>query len=479
MMRRRALTACFLAGLLLTSMIGAGSVSAAGPPLPASMAAVGDSITQAASTGGSLGADAPQNSWSTGTSATVHSHYLRLLALGAPVSGQNHNRSVSGAKMVNLSAQMQQVVAISPQPDYLTVLMGGNDLCTDTVSQMTSVADFRTQFAAAMQTVSAGSPNTYVYVVSIPDVYQLWSLFRNNFWARLVWASAGICQSLLANPTSTKQADVERRAAVRQRNIDYNAVLAEVCLQYASRCRFDNNAVFNTAFTTSDVSADYFHPSIQGQAKLAAVSWAAGDTFGAAPPPPNQAPTADFSHACSYLACSFTDASTDDDGSIVAWSWQLGDGSTSSVSNPSHTYPTEGSYTVTLTVTDDGGATDVISRVIAVTAPPQPPPQGTMHVDALSGSSASGRGQTWTATVTISIADEAGSSVSGATVSGTWTGGSVATCTTGSGGTCTVELGGINSKKATSVTFTVSGATHATLRYDAATNLVSEILVSL
>ncbi|HET7686639.1 MAG TPA: GDSL-type esterase/lipase family protein [Candidatus Limnocylindria bacterium] len=280
-MARRLFISLLLAALLATALPSL--AAAADPPLPDSMAAVGDSITQAASSAGSLGADAPQNSWSTGTSSTVNSHYLRLLAAGATISGQNHNRSVSGAKMGDLVGQVQTVLPLAP--DYLTVLMGGNDLCTDTVAEMTDPTVFRDQFDAAMATLTAGSPNTRVYVVSIPDVWQLWNLFKGNWWARVVWASADICQSLLANPTSTQQADVDRREAVRQRNIAYNAALASVCSAYAS-CRFDGNAVFNTTFTSGDVSGDYFHPSVAGQAKLAAVSWAAGYTWAPAPPSP-------------------------------------------------------------------------------------------------------------------------------------------------------------------------------------------------
>ncbi len=80
---------------------------------------------------------------------------------------------------------------------------------------------------------------------------------------------------MLANPTSTKRADVNRRAAVRQRNIDFNTQLAQVCATYTN-CIFDNNAIFNTAFTTSDVSTiDYFHPSVAGQKKLANTAWTA------------------------------------------------------------------------------------------------------------------------------------------------------------------------------------------------------------
>jgi hypothetical protein len=81
---------------------------------------------------------------------------------------------------------------------------------------------------------------------------------------------------MLANPLSTAAADVDRRARVLQREKDFNAVLASVCALY-QQCRFDGNAVFNTAFAASDISTrDYFHPSIAGQTKLAAVSWSAG-----------------------------------------------------------------------------------------------------------------------------------------------------------------------------------------------------------
>jgi lysophospholipase L1-like esterase len=288
-MTRRAATSALLAALLFTSLISTG-VSAAPTtlPLPDTMAAVGDSITQAASTGGSLGADYPQNSWSTGTNSAVNSHYLRLLALGAPISGQNYNGSVSGAKAAGLDAQMLTLDGLNPE--YLTVQIGGNDVCTDTVAQMTSVDDFRAQFATAMATLARVSPDTYVYVVSIPDAYQLWSLFKNNWWARFIWSAGGVCQSLLANPTSTQQVDVLRRQDVQGRNIAFNTQLEQVCesIDFVAHCLFDNNAVFNTKFTTGDVAGDYFHPSIAGQAKLAAVTWAAGYAWAAGPPPVSQ-----------------------------------------------------------------------------------------------------------------------------------------------------------------------------------------------
>jgi lysophospholipase L1-like esterase len=455
-----------LIGVLVISGLLPAAVWAADPPLPSSMAAVGDSITRAASTGGSLGADAPQNSWSTGTNATVNSHSLRLQALGAQLA--THNLAVSGARMVHLDGQMANVVAV--QPDYVTVLIGGNDLCTDTVAQMTSVADYRAQFATAMGRLMAGTQETVVYVVSVPDVYQLWNLFKGNWWARFIWAAAGICQSLLANPTSTQQSDVDRRETVRQRNIAYNAELADVCAAYA-RCRFDNNAAFNSTFTSSDVSGDYFHPSIAGQAKLASVSWTAGFAW-APPPPPNTAPTASFTSSCEALTCSFNGAASDDpDGEIVGYAWAFGDGTGDVGATASRTYAAAGDYTVRLTVTDDDGATGTTTQVVSVTAPVDPPPDpdGTLHVADLDGVSTAGKGQAWTATVTISVVDDAGAAVSGASVTGSWASGGSSACTTDTAGSCAVSSS-VNGKKATTTSYSVTGVVLAGYTYVAADN---------
>lgn len=256
-------------------LLGAGPVPAtAATPLPHSIASTGDSITRAYNTGFFPYVDNPSASWSTGTNGTVRSHYTRLIALQPLISGHSFNDAKSGAKMVDLNGQM--TTAAGQRADYVTVLMGGNDVCTSSETTMTSVTNFRAQFTTAMNTITTSSPSTSVFVTSIPNVYQLWNVLHNNGTARFVWGLFSVCQSMLANPASTAQADVDRRARVLQRDVDFNAALQEICAQYV-KCRFDNNAVFNTAFTSGDVTTrDYFHPSISGQAKLAAVSWSAG-----------------------------------------------------------------------------------------------------------------------------------------------------------------------------------------------------------
>ncbi|MFD0739912.1 proprotein convertase P-domain-containing protein [Lysobacter koreensis] len=83
-------------------------------------------------------------------------------------------------------------------------------------------------------------------------------------------------------------------------------------------------------------------------------------------PPANVAPTANFGFTTSALTANFTDSSTDPDGTIVARSWNFGDGTTSTATNPSKTYAAAGTYTVTLTVTDDDGATNSKSSSVTV-----------------------------------------------------------------------------------------------------------------
>ncbi len=88
--------------------------------------------------------------------------------------------------------------------------------------------------------------------------------------------------------------------------------------------------------------------------------------WGSTPPPANVAPTASFNFTTSGLTANFTDASTDSDGTIASRSWNFGDGTTSTATNPSKTYSSAGTRTVTLTVTDNGGLTNTTSRSVTV-----------------------------------------------------------------------------------------------------------------
>ena len=248
---------------------------------PDSMASLGDSITRAVNPEPFLLGDQPQYSWSTGDNSTVQSHYYRILQQNSAISGNNYNDAVSGARMTELNGQAQ--TAVGQGVEYVTILMGANDVCTSSEATMTPVETFRSQLQQGLDTLTLGLPDARIFLASIPDIHGLWLILKDNALARFMWNTFSICQSLLANPTSTALADVERRDRVRQRNIDFNTQLAEVCAQYTA-CLFDYNAGFNTQFEPAHISTlDYFHPSIQGQTLAASVSWGAtyfGDSDG-------------------------------------------------------------------------------------------------------------------------------------------------------------------------------------------------------
>ena len=236
------------------------------PPLPDSMAAIGDSITQAVDVCCFFG-NWPGHSWSTGNVPLdgIASHYERLRAQNPAIRGHRWNNAVSGAQMADAPGQARSTVGQGAE--YVTILMGANDLC-GWDGTLTSTATFRTQFTETLDILRTGLPASHVFVASIPNLYQLWSILRTNPVAQVVWQAAGICPSMLNffNSPADRQAVIDRQA-------ELNQVLESVCATW-SNCRFDNYLTYNYAFTRSMVSKlDYFHPSLSGQATLATLTW--------------------------------------------------------------------------------------------------------------------------------------------------------------------------------------------------------------
>jgi PKD repeat protein len=87
------------------------------------------------------------------------------------------------------------------------------------------------------------------------------------------------------------------------------------------------------------------------------------------PDPENNPPTANFTFACTDLECTFTNLSSDSDGTVTSSAWEFGDDGQSVNNNPQHTYSAADDFQVTLTVTDNGGAEGTVTKSVTVTEP--------------------------------------------------------------------------------------------------------------
>ncbi|MEV7523343.1 SGNH/GDSL hydrolase family protein [Streptomyces sp. NPDC091371] len=231
---------------------------------PASIAAVGDSITRGFDACSVL-ADCPEVSWATGNDPAVRSLATRLIG-DAEAPARSWNYAVTGSRMADLPAQLAG--AAGHKPELVTVMVGSNDACRPTASSMTPVADFRAGFEKALAGLRAASPASQVYVSSVPDLQRLWEQGKDSPMVRQIW-KLGICQSMLADPLAAGTGATARREQVRARVVEYNEVLREVCAKDAL-CRYDGGAVFQYPFSADQLSRwDWFHPGKDGQARLA------------------------------------------------------------------------------------------------------------------------------------------------------------------------------------------------------------------
>jgi Zn-dependent metalloprotease len=180
---------------------------------------------------------------------------------------------------------------------------------------------------------------------------------------------------------------------------------------------------------------------------------------------PNVPPTADFTFTTDGLTANFTDTSTDSDGTIVAWDWNFGDGNTSTVQNPSHTYASGGTYSVTLTVTDNDGATDSVTKDVTVTETVIE-----IYVNDIT-QTITKKGKNYESTAVVTIWDTNSAPVANATVSITWSGvvSGSASGVTDANGTVSFKSGKV--KSTGPFTITVDNVTHGTYNYNPALNV--------
>lgn len=205
-----------------------------------------------------------------------------------------------------------------------------------------------------------------------------------------------------------------------------------------------------------------------------AEGWSAEDTLDIQVLPPNLAPTASFrttptSGTAPVVVTFDASASVDADGTIAGYAWNFGDGVTAAAGPVvAHTYTRGGSYTATLVVTDNRGATATQSRAVTITAAPTT----SIRVQAIT-LTASKNSQGTAVSVAVKVTTTAGAAVSGVVVTGSWSGilsGSVAITTDAKG---VASISTKRAKKTGTATFTVTRLSKSGCTYVPSQNLVT------
>jgi PKD repeat protein len=141
-------------------------------------------------------------------------------------------------------------------------------------------------------------------------------------------------------------------------------------------------------------------------------------------PPVNKPPvavlTASATSGVAPINVAFSSAgSADPDGSIASFAWTFGDGTSSGDGNPSHTYAAVGSFVVSLTVTDNAGASATTSLTIVVSAAPS---RGTVMLVQGIAMEVVPYQTTQIARAHVTVVDDTGKPVANAAVTGRWYG---------------------------------------------------------
>jgi len=248
---------------LSTKVVAAGAACAftlgAFAQLPNTMGVLGDSISRATLADDNIGGldfGQPQHSWATGDDSGdgLSSHYENILASNPAIAGNNNNFAESGSRMDDMPGQAMD--AVNAGVEYVTMQIGGNDLCRDEASQMTSTASFEADFRLTLDILQTGLPDATILITETVRPVTLYEVGRRDFWCQIKWWVFGFCDSALRNGSS-------QRAQVDARNIEYNNILRSVCAQEGVPFA---DTVYETPFRKTDVSnVDCFHPAISGQ----------------------------------------------------------------------------------------------------------------------------------------------------------------------------------------------------------------------
>jgi lysophospholipase L1-like esterase len=215
------------------------------------------------------GQDARDNSWGTGANPAVKSIYLRLLPANPPLRDHAVNEAVSGSLVTDLDSQLDRAFAAAPTPDLVLIQTVDNDIrCDGTDGD--NYRPFHDTLAAALTKISRQSPRAAILIVSSPwsTVADYAAVAATLPGGRKQFTGTGPCD--LFDPSGRPNRAHQR---YQQQVIDkYFAQLVDACRQVPT-CHDDGGALAHLKIDATDLTPDYNHLSVAGQAKQAALEW--------------------------------------------------------------------------------------------------------------------------------------------------------------------------------------------------------------
>jgi lysophospholipase L1-like esterase len=253
--------------------------------------AIGDSYTQAWTVSPKYRNDHTQFSWAIGSAPDdgVTSLLERFRALGgSPVVV---DAATSGKQMKDALRQADLVVAAARklrpgQTAYVTFELGTNDLCASP-DPMTDPAAFAAQLQSAVAVLKAGLPaGSRILMLPVPDFAHFRDITQASAAAK---TTLGLPKNRYRCAPYLGTSNADWLARGNRYLSQYDASLKAACDDIATGgaagplfCTYGATRLADSDFTIADLSTyDYFHPSLAGQARMAADAWAA-DVWGSA-----------------------------------------------------------------------------------------------------------------------------------------------------------------------------------------------------
>jgi lysophospholipase L1-like esterase len=271
---------------------GAACIPAPSKPtrqLPLRLYSIGDSITTGFDS--YFIGDNPAVSWVNGFHGfleqllgipDISSHNQRITDVYGSSGRTNVMEAQNGARWDDAFGQAQGVVA--EQPTYVTIALGGNDVCRNSIGDLPSVPEIEGHVTSTLDFLDANLPGgATVAVVSIPDVKNLHDVALAEkgllgIDCQLIWATTVLgfpCGSMLS-PTNS-EAD---RLFVQSMNFAYNDAIHNAVIARnatSQRVYYHFIDVEAVPFGGDDISSiDCFHPSADGQERISEEVWNQG-----------------------------------------------------------------------------------------------------------------------------------------------------------------------------------------------------------